>query len=266
MKKNNISFGDKVNVSYENKTQNGPPSAVFVFFFFVAFIVLAFALIAQMQTTNRQTEELSTADKAFLGGNYAIAEVDYNSLLTDLHGSHTTSKESFTYEKLALAQIAQRNYDAAEKNLDAALEMHLRFIDNGPDTRGSRLPSSESNSERETKHVLRVLSNQSQLYYLENKKEMVPALVSQAWDKVLEKRQIQRREHRIFRVLGQTQVSNLEKRHLESQAAALQTQLNDIKALPEGERLARYIAVLKEQRPPDNAQFSNCDFGVFSSQ
>ncbi len=275
-KKNNISFGKNVSFSYENRVKNTPASALVVFIVFLAFGGLFFAAFSQIQRTERQREEISLADKTFLAGDYKAAEADYKKLLRELAKQHSTTedketkrrfngfdlKESFIQEKLALTQIARHDYDGAEANLDSALELHIQFIDSSPKGSRGRL----SRPETEAKHILRILNNKSQLLYLENKKDLVPELLNQTWDRVIQQNHIRKRRDTILRQVVQAQEKSLEKRHLEAEAASLNSQLNEIKDLPKEERPDRYLAILKDQRPPTNAQFGNCDFGAFSSQ
>ena len=272
-KKKSQTSANNAAVTYDNQAQKSPTRTLVVFLILLSFVCLTFTVITQVQIKSKQKVEHSLADKSFLAGDYKKAEAQYNALLTDLNGHHasdsgkvTNRNESFTLEKLALTQMAQNNFADAEKNLDSALDMHIRLIDHGPYVSIDSNENSITHSDSEVKDVLRVLNNKSQLYYLENKKELVPAMVNQTWDKLLEQRHIQRSKHTIFRILGHVQMHSLEKRHLDSEAAALKTQLAAIKALPKEERLDRYISILKEQRPPANAQFNNCDFGVFSLQ
>ncbi|MFA6209366.1 MAG: hypothetical protein WCT03_03040 [Candidatus Obscuribacterales bacterium] len=275
-RKKNISFGPNVSFSYENRAKNAPASALIVLFIFLALGGVFFSLFSQIQATQQQKEELSLADKTFLAGDYKSAERDYKKLLRELAKQHSPIednqarrpfngsdlKESFTQEKLALTQIARHDYDGAEANLDAALEMHIQFIDSIPKGSRGRL----SRPETEAKHVLRILNNKSQLLYLENKKDLVPELLNHTWNRVIQQNHIRKRRDTILRQVVQAQEKSLESRHLEAAAAALDSQLNEIKDLPKEERPDRYLAILKDQRPPANAQFGNCDFGVFSSQ
>lgn len=275
-KKKNNSFGKNVSLSYENRAANAPASVLVVFIVFLAFGGLFFAFFSQIQRTERQREELSLADKTFLAGDYKAAEADYKKLLRELTKQHSATedkekkrrfnefdlKESFIQEKLALTQIARHDYDGAEANLDSALELHIQFIDSSPKGSRGRL----SRPENEAKHILRILNNKSQLLYLENKNDLVPELLNQTWDRVIQQNHIRNRRDTILRQVVHAQENGLEKRHLEAEASALNLQINQIKDLPKEERPARYLAILKEQRPPSNAQFSNCDFGVFSSK
>lgn len=279
-KKNFTAFGKNVSVSYENRANNAPASALVVFIVFLAFGSLFFAVFSQIHGSQRQKEELSLADKAFLAGDYKAAEADYKKLLTELqehdlkakdrstrkHFNATDMQESFTQEKLALTQIAQSNYAEAQKNLDTALDSHIQFIERSPVDSGSSDSQTLGRPDKEAKHVLRILNNKSQLLYLEKKNELVPTLLAETWDKVNELHHIQRRKSSIYRELVHAQAKSLKKRHLDSAAEALHTQLSEIKQLPKEERTDRYFAILKEQRPPANAQFSNCDFGVFGFQ
>jgi hypothetical protein len=237
------------------------------------------------QHNEKIKNDLKTADKAFAAADYKNAEADYLVVLKNYpltnppenrtgkkHNTFQDESHAYAVEKLALSQIGQQKYDEAQKNLDTALDLHLQFIDNSPRQRRrrrddeSRSTRRVSRPDQEAIHILRILNNESQLLYLENKREEVPKLLDKNWTIVFAKEPIQKIQDRVCSKLLQAQLSSLEKRQLNAQAEPLRKQIAEINQCSAVEKASKTIALLKAQLPPDNAQLANCDFGVFSLQ
>lgn len=283
--KENSSAGERNPISYGSGPTSGPARFVLLCIVLIFFGTVSVFIFGVNQHNEKIKNDLKTADKAFAAADYKNAEADYLVVLKNYpltnppenrtgkkHNTFQDESHAYAVEKLALSQIGQQKYDEAQKNLDTALDLHLQFIDNSPRQRRRRRDDESrstlrvSRPDQEAIHILRILNNESQLLYLENKREEVPKLLDKNWTIVFAKEPIQKIQDRVCSKLLQAQLSSLEKRQLNAQAEPLRKQIDEINQCSAAEKASKTIALLKAQLPPDNAQLANCDFGVFSLQ
>ncbi|MBP9093012.1 hypothetical protein KBI23_18450 [bacterium] len=272
-------------ISYSSGPTSGLPLVVLICIIILFFGTASVFIFGENQRNEKIKSDLVAADKAFAAADYKSAEADYlivikNYPLTNppdaatgkKHNTFQDENHAYAVEKLALSQIAQQKYDEAQKNLERALDLHIQFIDNSPRQRRrrkddeSRTKLRTSRPDQEAIHILRILNNESQLLYLENKKEEVPKLLDKNWSIVFAKEPIQKIQDRVCSRVLQAQLSSLEKRQLKAQEETLHKQIDEVNQCSATEKASKTIAILKAQLPPDNAQLANCDFGVFSLQ
>ncbi len=272
-------------ITYGSGPTSGPAVLVLICIVVLFFGTVSVFIFGENQRNEKIKSDLVAADKAFAAADYKSAEANYlvviknypltnptNSAASKKHNTFQDENHAYAVEKLALSQVAQQKYDEAQKNLDRALDLHIQFIDNSPRQRRRRKDDESRSTRRisrpdqEAIHILRILNNESQVLYLENKKEEVPKLLDRNWTVVFAKEPIQKIQDRVCSKVLQAQLSSLEKRQLKAQAETLRKQIDETNQCSAAEKTSKAIALLKAQLPPDNAQLGNCDFGVFSLQ